>query len=42
MEAWVESMDGKGLPGKETQETFLQLVDKYKKQVETQGYPWEK
>jgi TRAP-type transport system periplasmic protein len=42
MEAWVESMDEKGLPGKETQDTFLKLVDKYKKQVEDQGYPWEK
>jgi len=42
MEAWVKSMDKKGLPGKETQDTFLKLVDKYNKQVETQGYPWEK
>jgi len=42
MDAWVQSMEEKGLPGKETQETFLRLVDKYKKQVETQGYPWEK
>jgi TRAP-type C4-dicarboxylate transport system substrate-binding protein len=42
MEGWVKSMEEKGHPGKETQETFLRLVDKYKKQVETQGYPWEK
>ena len=42
MDAWVKAMDGKGLPGKETQETFLKLVAKYKKQVETEGYPWDK
>ena len=42
MEAWVKSMDEKGLPGKETQETFLQLVDKYKKRVAENGYPWQK
>jgi len=42
MDAWVKSMDEKGLPGRETQETFLRLADKYKKQVETQGYPWGK
>ncbi len=42
MEAWVKSMDERGLPGKETQDTFLKLVEKYRKQVETQGYPWEK
>jgi TRAP-type C4-dicarboxylate transport system substrate-binding protein len=42
MEAWVKAMDEKGLPGKETQDTFLKLVDKYKKQVASQGYPWGK
>jgi TRAP-type transport system periplasmic protein len=42
MEAWVKSMDKKGLPGKETQDTFLKLVDKYNKQVASQGYPWGK
>jgi len=42
MEAWVKAMNEKGLPGKETQDTFLKLVDKYKKQVASQGYPWGK
>jgi TRAP-type C4-dicarboxylate transport system substrate-binding protein len=42
MEAWVKSMDEKGLPGKQTQDTFLKLVEQYNKQVATQGYPWEK
>ena len=42
MEAWVKSMDEKGLPGRQTQDTFLKLVDKYNKQVAAQGYPWEK
>ena len=42
MDAWAKAMDDKGLPGTKTQETFLSLVDKYKKQVEAQGYPWGK
>ena len=31
MEAWVKSMDERGLPGKETQDTFLKLVEKVQK-----------
>ncbi len=42
MEAWVKSMDEKGLPGKETQDTFLKLVTKYKEEVAAKGYPWQK
>ena len=42
MQAWVKAMDGKGLPGAQTQETFLKLADKYSKQVKAQGYPWGK
>ncbi len=42
MEAWVTSMEKKGLPGKETQETFLKLVEKYGQEVKAKGYPWEK
>ncbi|MEW5914537.1 MAG: C4-dicarboxylate TRAP transporter substrate-binding protein [Thermodesulfobacteriota bacterium] len=42
MQAWVKAMDEKGLPGKQTQATFLGLVDKYSKQVEAKGYPWGK
>jgi TRAP-type transport system periplasmic protein len=40
MKKWVETMEKKGLPAKQTQETFLKLVAKYKKEVQEKGYPW--
>jgi TRAP-type C4-dicarboxylate transport system substrate-binding protein len=41
MQRWVDEKEAKGLPGKETQELFLKLVDKYQKQLDANGYPWE-
>lgn len=40
MQKWVEEKEAKGLPGKKTQELFLQLRDKYQKQIDEKGYPW--
>ncbi|MCB2191764.1 MAG: C4-dicarboxylate TRAP transporter substrate-binding protein [Deltaproteobacteria bacterium] len=42
MEAWAKAMDDRGLPGTKTQQEFLSLAAKYKKQVEAKGYPWGK
>jgi TRAP-type C4-dicarboxylate transport system substrate-binding protein len=40
MQKWVDDMEAKGLPGKKTQELFLQLRDKYQKEIDENGYPW--
>jgi hypothetical protein len=41
MNVWVEEKASKGLPAKETQQLFLELRDKYQKQISAKGYPWE-
>jgi len=40
MQKWVEEKEARGLPGKQTQELFLRLRDKYQKEVDEKGYPW--
>lgn len=39
MKVWVEEKASKGLPAKETQQLFLELRDKYQKQISAKGYP---
>jgi TRAP-type C4-dicarboxylate transport system substrate-binding protein len=41
MQRWVDEKEAKGLPGKKTQDLFLKLVDKYQKQIDARGYPWD-
>ena len=41
MQRWVDEKEAKGLPGKETQDLFLKLADKYQKEINTKGYPWK-
>jgi TRAP-type C4-dicarboxylate transport system substrate-binding protein len=42
IDAWAKGMDAKGLPGTQTQQTFLKLVEKYSQEVNSKGYPWGK
>jgi len=42
MKKWVEEKEAKGLPGKETQALFVRLRDKYQKEIDEKGYPWDR
>ena len=41
MDNWVKDMEEKGMPGRETQEMFLKIRDKYTQEIAEKGYPWE-
>lgn len=40
MDQWAEDMDNKGFAGSKTQQKFIELREKYAKQVAENGYPW--
>jgi hypothetical protein len=42
IKSWVEDIESKGMPGRQTQETFARLRDKFQKEVTEKGYPWKR